>query len=378
MNNKKIKKVIFTVLFLTIVMIINTTVVSAASKVGTCVYTLSKYTDEHKNTYENIQLKISMGTNSKFRSPMGITYNNGLIYAGTPTTDETGLLHYLNEQFFCPDKVYIEKCSNSTNGTIKFLTKLEVDDKTKCSKAMELTIDKGKVEGKVTVYTPQQKLNGEIEPCEKNSSVVVSEVKELVKLKEKIESANDNSLLTYSEELKKYNANKYCLDEDKKMLSDKINEIMPILNDKINNLKLDEKEKKELQNNYDDVNRQNGEVGELPNLQPVAFACSRLDPSLKQVLKLVLKWVRILVPIILIILVSIDFAQAVISQDQDAVKKATSKAIKRAIAALAVFFVPFLVSLMIDWFDRIEYDSTEIKEIDMNSLNCTEIFDDKN
>ena len=77
--------------------------------------------------------------------------------------------------------------------------------------------------------------------------------------------------------------------------------------------------------------------------------CSALlDDDLEKVLKWALAVVRIGAPIVLIVMITIDFGQAVISNDQDAVKKATSKAIKRIIAALALFFIPYIVELLLD------------------------------
>ena len=52
-------------------------------------------------------------------------------------------------------------------------------------------------------------------------------------------------------------------------------------------------------------------------------------------------------PILLIVLGSVDFANAIISGDQDALKKSGSKFMKRAIAAVAVFFVPLLVKVLL-------------------------------
>ena len=75
---------------------------------------------------------------------------------------------------------------------------------------------------------------------------------------------------------------------------------------------------------------------------------SLLDDDLQKVLKWALAVVRIGAPIILIVMITVDFGQAVISQDQEAVKKATSKAVKRVIAAIALFFIPYIVELLLD------------------------------
>ena len=65
-------------------------------------------------------------------------------------------------------------------------------------------------------------------------------------------------------------------------------------------------------------------------------------------LKKIVGWIRILVPILLIILGVVDFGSAAISEDKDNLKKATSKFMKRCLAALAVFFIPLLVELLLN------------------------------
>ena len=62
----------------------------------------------------------------------------------------------------------------------------------------------------------------------------------------------------------------------------------------------------------------------------------------------ILGWFRILAPVALIVLVAVDFGQAVLSQDNDALKKASSKIIKRAIATVALFFIPTFVRVLIN------------------------------
>lgn len=62
----------------------------------------------------------------------------------------------------------------------------------------------------------------------------------------------------------------------------------------------------------------------------------------------IIDWVRILTPILLIVLCSVDLIQAVLASDDKQMKTATSRSIKRAIAAIAVFFVPLLVRVLID------------------------------
>ena len=56
--------------------------------------------------------------------------------------------------------------------------------------------------------------------------------------------------------------------------------------------------------------------------------------------------IQIGIPILLIIMGSIDLGKAVMSSDDKEIKGATGKLIKRAIAAVAVFFVSTIVSLL--------------------------------
>lgn len=60
--------------------------------------------------------------------------------------------------------------------------------------------------------------------------------------------------------------------------------------------------------------------------------------------------IQIGIPIVLIIMGSIDLGKAVLSSDDKEIKGATSKLIKRAIAAVAVFFVATIVSLLMGMF----------------------------
>lgn len=53
-----------------------------------------------------------------------------------------------------------------------------------------------------------------------------------------------------------------------------------------------------------------------------------------------------LIPIALILMGSIDLGKAVLSSDDKEIKQATSKLIKRAIAAVAIFFIVVIVNLV--------------------------------
>lgn len=99
-------------------------------------------------------------------------------------------------------------------------------------------------------------------------------------------------------------------------------------------------------------NMQNSTNISMPNDNPVQNTCEGLiDEDLKRVIDIALNAVRIVVPILLIVLIAVDFGQVVISNDKEAMPKAISKAIKRGIAAIVIFFIPFLVDLIIDWLN---------------------------
>ena len=72
------------------------------------------------------------------------------------------------------------------------------------------------------------------------------------------------------------------------------------------------------------------------------------DPDLLPLVKFLhyglLPIIQIGIPIILIVMGSVDLGKAVLSSDDKEIKGATTKLIKRAIAAVAVFFVGTLVS----------------------------------
>lgn len=57
--------------------------------------------------------------------------------------------------------------------------------------------------------------------------------------------------------------------------------------------------------------------------------------------------IMIVVPIILIIMGTIDFVKAVIAQKTDEMKKAQNTFIKRVIIAVIIFFVPAIVTFLI-------------------------------
>ena len=63
-----------------------------------------------------------------------------------------------------------------------------------------------------------------------------------------------------------------------------------------------------------------------------------------------LNYVKILGPILVVILSSIDFAKSIIASDDENMKKAERKLVVRLILAVAVFLIPTLVSVLLNVF----------------------------
>ena len=69
--------------------------------------------------------------------------------------------------------------------------------------------------------------------------------------------------------------------------------------------------------------------------------------------------IQIGIPIILIVMGSIDLGKAVLSSDDKEIKAAQSRLLKRVIAAVAVFFVVTIVSLVMGLFGKAGISGTE-------------------
>ena len=74
-----------------------------------------------------------------------------------------------------------------------------------------------------------------------------------------------------------------------------------------------------------------------------------LTPTLAKVVQNILKFVQYLGPVLVIVLTIVDFVKAALSGEQDAIKKASQKFMKRIIAAILLFFVPLLVNIIFNF-----------------------------
>jgi len=73
--------------------------------------------------------------------------------------------------------------------------------------------------------------------------------------------------------------------------------------------------------------------------------------SIRYIINQILGYIRIIVPILIILLGTLDFAKAVLAGKEDNMKKAQSTFVKRLIAGVAVFFVPVIVDIIMDLAD---------------------------
>ena len=82
--------------------------------------------------------------------------------------------------------------------------------------------------------------------------------------------------------------------------------------------------------------------------------CNGLLPIVQFIKNGVFPIIQIGIPILLIIMGSIDLGKAVLSSDDKEIKGATSKLIKRVIMAVAVFFVVTIVRLVMGMFSSVD------------------------
>lgn len=84
--------------------------------------------------------------------------------------------------------------------------------------------------------------------------------------------------------------------------------------------------------------------------------CEGLAPVLR-IVGIVVWGIRVVVPIILIVIGMIDLAKAVTEKSEDKIKEAQQKLVKRAIAAVLVFLVVSLVSVVMTVVGSNEYEA---------------------
>lgn len=82
------------------------------------------------------------------------------------------------------------------------------------------------------------------------------------------------------------------------------------------------------------------------NIDEDNVGCEIFSDSLRKIINEVMSYIRIGVPLLLIVLLGVDFMKASFSGDEKAISKSKSNAIKRIIIAVIIFFVPTILNLL--------------------------------
>lgn len=89
---------------------------------------------------------------------------------------------------------------------------------------------------------------------------------------------------------------------------------------------------------------------EIPDFgEDIKVTCDDLlSTDLRKTINKILTYIRILVPILVIVLGIVDFSSAVFSSKEEEMKKAQSRFVKRLIIAVIIFLTPSLINLLLD------------------------------
>ena len=101
----------------------------------------------------------------------------------------------------------------------------------------------------------------------------------------------------------------------------------------------------------------------------MAVDCTTIEPIIKLVRDGVIPLIQIGIPILLIVLGTIDLGKAVIASKEDEIKNAQKMLVKRAIYAVAVFFVVTIVTLVFSLFS-----STGDKDLENTANSWTDCW----
>lgn len=106
------------------------------------------------------------------------------------------------------------------------------------------------------------------------------------------------------------------------------------------------------QNNGTDVSQWNEGYNQTQNCNgDNSILGSINDPnSVAWLLQQVFNYIKILGPILVVVLSSVEFAKVIINSDDEAMAKAQKKLITRIILAACLFFIPTLVQAALDLF----------------------------
>lgn len=130
-------------------------------------------------------------------------------------------------------------------------------------------------------------------------------------------------------------------------------------------------------NNIDDTDKvgdknDNPYTGELDLEKPCQGAVQGVFTTLGWVFLII----KILVPVILIAVGSIDFFKAVMASKDDEIKKASKTLIVRAIAGIIIFLIPSILEFIVGVFDDSNIYKGSFKDCTECMLNPNHEFDD--
>lgn len=74
--------------------------------------------------------------------------------------------------------------------------------------------------------------------------------------------------------------------------------------------------------------------------------CSKMPKTIEMIQE-VLSWVKIAIPILLILLGTVDFVKAIVAHNDDQMKKAQGDFVKRLIIGIVIFFVPMILRFVL-------------------------------
>ena len=101
---------------------------------------------------------------------------------------------------------------------------------------------------------------------------------------------------------------------------------------------------------------------DIMNLFQILYCSPSMDTVVKAV-KLVLNVIRWSIPVVLIVLGSIDMFKAMASSDDKKAGEARKTFTRRLIYAVVAFLIPFIVTLAFDIVGQIIKDNNEINEV---------------
>ncbi len=159
-----------------------------------------------------------------------------------------------------------------------------------------------------------QKANDDIVAAEKLYNVYINTLK----------THKDELINKATQEIKQGNGDASCLTKTKENTNQHIDESKKTVEEKKESL-----------------------LGAVSSTDTLASAdCSTLD-DIRDHIQTVFNWIKIIAPILLIVFGCMDFGKAVVQNDEAALKKATSNFIKRAIATVAIFFLPLIINVLL-------------------------------